>query len=465
MGIRKHLMAAFVAATVVAAPAQLRAESLAAALADAYRSSGLLEQNRALLRAADEDVAQAVAALRPILNWRASATISDPRETVVTPSGLEEDLVETTIGLSMELLLYDFGRSDFAIAAQKELVLATRQQLVSVEQDVLLRGVEAYLDVRRNLEFVALRRNNVRVITEQLRAAEDRFEVGEVTRTDVALAEARLAEARSALAAAEGNLAQAVAEFRAAVGRPPGDLRPVSPAPLDRGLDAAVAFALRNHPDILAAQRNVAAADLNVAVARAQQRPRVTLDGSYTLSDSGTVTEFVDREQIGVTISGPIARGGALASQVRQAMARRDSQRAQLHLARDRIMQRVANAYAQVEVARARTVASDEQVRAAQVAFRGVREEATLGARTTLDVLDAEQELLDARANGISARIDEALASYAVLAAMGLLTADNLGLGVQTYDPSAYYRLVDDAPLGLSDRGRALDRVLRAIGD
>ena len=171
-----------------------------------------------------------------------------------------------------------------------------------------------------------------------------------------------------------------------------------------------------------------------------------------------------DSRSIGLTASGPIYQGGRLAAQVRQFMARRDAARAGLHLVRHNVEANVANAFAFYEVARASRQASEQQVRAATVAFRGVREEATLGARTTLDVLNAEQELLDARANAISAQADEVIGSYRVLSAMGLLTAEHLRLPVQIYDPSAYYNLVKDAPAALSDQGQALDRVLRAIG-
>ncbi|HVG48826.1 MAG TPA: TolC family protein, partial [Rubellimicrobium sp.] len=151
-------------------------------------------------------------------------------------------------------------------------------------------------------------------------------------------------------------------------------------------------------------------------------------------------------------------------SQVRQVQAQRDSQRAGLLETARNVEQDVANAFSSLDVARASRTAFQEQTRAAQAAFEGVREEAQLGARTTLDVLNAEQDLLDARANLASAEVDEVVASYQVLASMGLLTVENLGLNVQVYDPTAYYNLVDDAPTHLSEQGRALDRVLDAIG-
>ena len=430
-----------------------KAETLADALTHAYEHSGLLDQNRALLRAADEDVAIALSATLPVISWAASATNSNRR----APGS---DLIEATVRLSGELLLYDGGASQLGIEAQKEAILGTREALRNVEQQVLLRAVQAYMNVRRDTEFVALRQNNVRLITEELRAAQDRFDVGEVTRTDVALAEARLASARSQFASAQGNLAQSVEEFRAAVGRKPSSPRPASPAPVSRGLDAAKAFAVRNHPSLREAQHGVSAAELNIRRAEAAFQPRVTLQGQI-----GVDNDFDDSRSIGLNATQTIYQGGRLSASVRQFMARRDAARAGLHITRHNIQQEVGNAYSFLQVARSSRTASDEQVRAATVAFRGVREEATLGARTTLDVLNAEQELLNARANTISAQADEVIASYSVLAAMGLLTAEHLRLPVQQYDPSAYYNLVKDAPTVMSEQGQALDRVLRAIGD
>jgi outer membrane protein len=178
------------------------------------------------------------------------------------------------------------------------------------------------------------------------------------------------------------------------------------------------------------------------------------------LTDTGDSTQ-----RLGLTYGGTIYQGGQLQSVIRQAQARRDASRSTLLITSQAVNQNVGNAYAILRVARASSEASGLQVRAARTAFRGVREEATLGARTTLDVLNAEQELLDAQASTISAQADEVVASYRVLASMGLLTADHLNLGVQSYDPAAYYNLVREAPATYSQRGQALDRVLRSIGD
>ena len=441
--------------TVSAMPAQ--SESLGDALRGTYNSSGLLDQNRALLRAADEDVAQSLAALRPVITWQAQAIYAN---TSASTAGGLPDSIDATISVSGSLLVHDGGASALATEAQKELVLQTRQGLVQVEQQVLFRTVSAYMEVRRASEFLALRRSNVGVIDQELRAARDRFEVGEVTRTDVSLAEARLAAARSLLAAAEGSLAQAKEEYRATVGRAPGRLDVVNPANLQHDLEAARAFAVRNHPEVLGAQHGVSASELNIRRAEAALNPSLNLGGTVGLNDQGDATQ-----RLSLTYGGTLYQGGQLQSIIRQAQARRDASRSNLLVVSQGVSQNVGNAYASLRVARASREASALQVRAARTAFRGVREEATLGARTTLDVLNAEQELLDAQANAISAQADEVIASYQVLGAMGLLTAQHLNLGVQSYDPAAYYNLVRDAPATISQQGQALDRVLRSIGE
>jgi outer membrane protein len=443
------------ALTVSAMPAQ--SESLGDALRDTYHNSGLLDQNRALLRAADEDVAQSLAALRPVITWQAQAIYAN---TSASTAGGLPDSIDATISVYGSLLVHDGGASALATEAQKELVLQTRQGLVQVEQQVLFRTVSAYMEVRRASEFLGLRRSNVGVIDQELRAARDRFEVGEVTRTDVSLAEARLAAARSLLAAAEGSLAQAKEEYRATVGRAPGRLDVVNPANLQHDLEAARAFAVRNHPEVLGAQHGVSASELNIRRAEAALNPSLNLGGAVGLNDQGDATQ-----RLSLTYGGTLYQGGQLQSIIRQAQARRDASRSNLLVVSQGVSQNVGNAYASLRVARASREASALQVRAARTAFRGVREEATLGARTTLDVLNAEQELLDAQANAISAQADEVIASYQVLGAMGLLTAQHLNLGVQSYDPAAFYNLVRDAPATISQQGQALDRVLRSIGE
>lgn len=450
------------------------ADSLADALVGAYTHSGLLEQQRALLRVADEDVAQAQALLRPIVNYEASLTQQFGRTGSTTTDLLgqttfnERSLNSRDVQLSIiaSWLVFDFGASRLRQEAAKEAVLATRSQLLSLEQRVLIRAVVAYYAVRQATEFVALRQNNVRLLTQELRAARDRFDVGEVTRTDVALAEAALAQARSGLAAAQGDFVQAEAEYISVTGRKPGPLAapPALPRP-GADVDAAIALAMRVHPDMDAAQRQVAQLDLLVKAATADLDPTISLNSRLSVTERFNSDNFTRSGSIGVTLSGPIYQGGRLSSVIRRTMAQRDAARGGLHDTRHTIAQNVRNAYADLAAATAQIEASQRQIRAARVAFRGVREEATLGARTTLDVLDAEQELLDAQASLISAQATQAVAAYSVLQATGRLTARDLRLKVTIYDAEAYYNLVKDGPALRSEQGKALDRVLRKLNN
>lgn len=449
--VRRMLVAAALAlAAAVPAAGPAVAQSLADTLTAAYRNSNLLERNRAVLRAADEDVAQAMASLRPTIAAEGGATYSSQRT----------DRLQGSIGLQAQLTVYDGGRGRLAVEASKEVVLATRQALVDLEQQVLLNAVRAHVGVRLNEDIVALRRSNMALIGQELRAAQDRFEVGETTRTDVAQAEARLAAARSDLAAAEGDLAVAREQYALAVGRAPGRLSALPRAPaLPATLEEARRLALAGHPRIRQAQHQVAAADLGVQRAKAAMGPTATARAgrSFNLEGGRPV------DSASLTLNQTLYGGGQLSAVFRQAMARRDQERAGLLQTSAEVGAALGEAWAGLRVGSLSIAASDEQVRAAQTAFEGVREEARLGARTTLDVLDAEQALLAARVQRVSAQAGRAVQVYAVLSAMGLMTADHLALGIPTYDPAAYYNAVRNAP-ATSAQGRRLDRVLEAIG-
>ena len=409
-------------------------------------------------RAADEDVAIAVSALRPVINFITQAQLRNVRNTGGFLSTPGEDL-NGTMQISLDLTLYNSGGNQLAIGAAKETVLATREALVGVEQQVLLSAVSAYMDVRSAIEFVVLRQRNIRVIDQELQAARDRFEVGEVTRTDVALAEARLAAARSNLSAAEGDLAVAREAYKAATGAYPGTLSVPPAVPLTaRSLDEAKSIALRTHPAIRQSQHQVAASELNIQRAQSSMGPTIATGIDVSIDD--------DRESDAVgtlTFSQPLFRGGQLKAVLRQARANAEANRAALHQTGVNVTQAVGNAWSGISVARAQTDAGLRQIEAAQIAYEGVREEAKLGARTTLDVLDAEQELLDAETTRIAAQNQQYVAVYSLLSAMGLLTADHLKLGIPTYDPAAYYNLVKNAP-PLSPQGGKLDKLLQSIG-
>ncbi|MDP4032349.1 MAG: TolC family outer membrane protein [Pseudorhodobacter sp.] len=451
--IRNILSVAAMLAAVAMAPAA-QAETLADAMIAAYRNSNLLEQNRALLRAADEDVATAVAAVRPVVNFALQSTYS-------TSSGpaVSTDSLNSAANLSMDLTLLDFGRNALAIEAAKETVLATREALVDVEQRVLIVAVQSYVQVRLSQEIVALRQSNVRLITQELRAAKDRFDVGEITRTDVAIAESRLAASRASLAAAEGDLMVAREAYKAATGAYPGNLARLPATPkIPATLTEAIAIALRSHPVIRQTQRQVTVSDLNVARAEAAMKPTLSARATVGLQEGG-----FDSETLSLSLNQTIYAGGRLSALHRRAMASRTATRAGLHQVAVQVEQNVGNAWSNLQVSAASIAATGLQISAAQTAYDGLREEAKLGARTTLDVLNAEQELLDARAARLSAEATRYSGVYSLLQAMGLLTVEHLQLGIPTYDVTGYYNAVKNAP-ATSPQGKRLERVLKSIG-
>ncbi len=306
---------------LVGAAPPVSAETLADALIAAYRNSNLLAQNQAVLRAADEDVAQAVATLRPVVAFVADGQYGYSEQLLGSGLTVVNEGLFSNLALSAQMMVFDFGRTQLAIEAAKETVLATREALISVEQQVLLAAVSAFVNVRLQQEIVSLRENNVRVIGEQLRAAQDRFEVGEVTRTDVAQAEARLAEAQANLVVAQGDLAIARENYRAATGNYPGALSaPPAPPRTADTLDAARSVALRTHPAIRQAQREVKAAELTVARARANLNPTLSAQANLSVDQDG-----LQENGFGLSFRQTIYSGGALSAALRQSMANRDA--------------------------------------------------------------------------------------------------------------------------------------------
>ena len=449
--IRTFLAATALAVGSLIGPVAAAADTLADAMADAYRNSDLLEQNRYLLRLQDEGVAQQVAGLRPVLSFVASAQWD-------YPSSRQTD----RLSLVASMLLYDGGGTRLARDAAQETVLATRQGLVNLEQRVLLDAVTAYMQLWRDMQVVQVRESNVRVITQQLRAAEDRFEVGEATRTDVAQAEAQLAQARGALVAAQGTMMIDRELFEIAVGRSPNGLTGPGAIPsLPPTEGEAEAIDRASHPSIIALQHEVRADELSLAAARTDYGPELNLSANVGVEPSSGQ----ESGQLTLQLTQPLYAGGRLASAERIALASLHATQAELNYATREVLQGIGNAFAQIRIAGASIQASQQQIRASQLAFEGVQEEASLGARTTLDVLDAEQDLLEARIGLIEAQTSLYTASYGLLAAMGLLTVEHLHLDVPEYDPTAYYNAVSDAPMRpISQQGAQLDAVLERLG-
>lgn len=454
--MRKFLIRPARAAAIVCCLASMTtaavSDTITAAMSTAYTNSNLLEQNRFLLRIQDEGVAQAISQLRPVLSFVAS-----------TSRDFVGNSTTSTASLVAEFLLLDGGGRARALDAAEETVLAARDQLVGLEQQVLLDAAIAYLNVWRDLQVVQATQRSVQTLTVQLRAARDRFELGESTRTDVAQAEAQLAQARSSLASAEGSLTISRELFNLAVGQyPDGISGPGALPSLPRTVEAAQNLARQEHPSIRALQHEVAAADFTVEQARAAYRPRVGIEGriNETFSSPNPILEG-GSGSLAITLTQPIYQGGQLFSLERQARAQASSVRSALNQQVLINLQAVGNAWASLTIANAQIQAANQQISAAQLAFDGVSEEARLGARTTIDVLDAEQDLLDAQIARIQAQTDLYIASYTLLNASGLLTVSNLGLDVPEYDPAAYADLFSNAPARVqSVQGDQLDSLL-----
>ncbi|PZX15474.1 TolC family outer membrane protein [Celeribacter halophilus] len=457
--IKKTLFAGVAALGIGAVPMASWAETLGDALASAYKTSGLLEQNRATLRATDEGVSQAMAALRPSLSYSYSGG-----KTIYDADTYGE--WSNTLSLVASADLYTFGRNKLAVDVQKEFVLATRAALVNIEQTVLADAVDAYMGVREAQAVLNLRQSAVRLNQQNLRAAQDRFEVGEITRTEVSQYEAQLASTRAELAAAQGELAAARETYKVAIGHypeklssPPNIKLPVS------GVEAAVTLAKQKHPGIVALQHEVRAHDITVEVAERSILPTVDASISHSVTDNTNSSAYEDNyTSLSVGVSGTIYSGGSIASQVREAIADRDASRAELLQTTREVEQSVRTNWSLLSVYAASEEASNAYVKAQRVAYDGVKEEADLGAATTLDVLDAEQDLLDAQVSAIQARIARETQAFSVLQSMGLLTVDQLKLDVPVYDPSAYYNAVKNAPTTyVSPQGEKLDRVLKGL--
>ena len=450
------------AASVVFAMAlPARADTLSNALVDAYDSSPILEQQRALLRVEDEDVAVAISALRPTIDFQAEiSTNSDS-----TPFSSTNVTSSSTLSLVLNWVLLDAGQRQLRIAAAKESVLGARFSLIQFEQNVLLGAATAYLNLRLAIRIVEVRQSNIRLLTQQLEAARDRFEVGEVTRTDVAIAQSRLATARSALAAAIGQVDIEREGFRLAIGRLPDTvLQPPPPMPaLPPTVDQAQQLALQVHPLITAGQHNITALTFLADAALADRLPSLSVTGSASRTKPDS-----DQASLGLTANVPVYTGGRLPALRRQAVNQAQAARGDLGQTSREIVEGVGRAWAGLEIAKAQITASRQGVTSAQLAFEGFREEALLGARTTLDVLDSEQELLDARTALLEAEVQAQLAVYNVLASIGLMTTEHLGLAVERYDPTEYYNAVSNAPFDPnqrpSTRGNRLDRVLERFG-
>ena len=445
-------MAPLVACVTIATIAQGNAETLFQALSKAYSTNPDLNAARAETRVADENVPQALSGYRPTLGASADIGLQSTRSRL--SGGLRSSSTTTPggVGLSLEQPLYRGYRARNSTKAAEAGVLAARESLRNTEQNVLLDAVTAYADVLKDGAIAGLRARNVEFLNEQVRAARDRFTVGEGTRTDVAQAQARRSAAISQLNAARAQVNTSRAIYRQIIGEAPRRLAPAKTAEhlLPRSLQRGLSIGLAEHPAIKAALHAVDAAAFDVKVREGELLPTVTLEGSagrrYNPADGVTHT---DSASIIGRLTVPIYQGGGEYARVRQAKETLGQRKIEVDVARDQVRAAIIAAWGGLQSAKAQIEAARAQVNATQLALEGVIEEQRVGQRTTLDVLNAQAELLDARIALVSAQRDRVVASYSLLAAVGRLSARRLGLKVSVYRPEHHYEQVRDKWFGL----------------
>ena len=426
------------------------------ALIQSYQNNPQLNSQRAATRAVDENVAIALGGYRPRV--AATGSLSETHLETFSKTGSTTGCTPVNCGnvgsasygvTATQTLFNGFQTGNRTRQAESQ-VFAARETLRSTEQTVLLSAATAYMNLLRDAAILELQRSNVTVLEATLRQTRDRFNVGEVTRTDVAQAESRLAAGRSQLLTAQSNYITSQANYRQVIGvEPPARLVPAMPVDRlsPRNLAGALARARTEHPTITTATYNVDVAAYQVKVAEGALLPTLTLQGAANKQHNSTTsltTASTFSAQATAQLSVPIYQGGQEYATIRQAKETLGQRRLDLDTARDQVQSTVTQAWGQLEAAKAQIEATQAQVAAAEIALNGVREEARVGQRTTLDVLNAQQDLVNARVALVTAQRDRVVASYTVLAAVGSLSPQILGLGIPTYDAMTHYQQVRD---------------------
>ncbi|HSI41031.1 MAG TPA: TolC family outer membrane protein [Xanthobacteraceae bacterium] len=442
---------------VVGSAAPLRAQTLDQSLAAAYTNNPTLNSQRAATRATDEYVPIALSGYRPQVfgnlsattQWNETKAFSSIVQRTVT---VQEQINPFNAAITVSQTIYDGLRTANSVRGAESQVRGQRELLRNTEQNVLLDAATAYMNVLQNGALVELQKQNLQALREELRAARDRFAVGEVTRTDVAQAEASVANAESQLAFAESNLNTARAAFVRVIGLQPTKLSPGQPVEklLPRTLDGAIGGSMAQHPAIKAAQFSVDAALSNVKVAEGALAPTLSLNGQ--VSQSYNSSDTVDRQtdaQLSLNLSVPIYQGGGEFATIRQSKELLGQSRIEVDVNRDQIRSNVVQFWGALDAAKASIQSAQASVAANEIALRGVREEWRVGQRTTLDVLNAQTALFNARASLVIAQRDRVVASYALLSSVGRLDSKTLGLKVATYNPKVHYDQVRDAWTGV----------------
>jgi outer membrane protein len=457
--LKKTLTSALCLCSALAlVPGRAGAETMSSALSRAYMGNPDLNQQRASVRATDENLPRALSGFRPTVTATGNAGVQfeETRADVTTSSSSSGSGGGNTVhthnralsfprgvGVSVQENFYNGERTRNSAKQAESQIDAARETMRLTEQNTLQNGATAYMNVLRDTAILNLRKNNITVLEEQLRQTRDRFEVGEVTRTDVAQAQSSLAQARSDFYTAQANLQNSIANYRQIIGVEPRRLEPAQTIErlLPKTLTAAITLGLVEHPGIVAAFHQVDIAALNVKIQEGALLPTLNAVGSvtqnYDVQGTPRTQVFTASGQLQLNV--PLYQGGIEYANIRQAKEQLGQARLNADLQRDTVRATIVSSWGLLETARATIYSSQSAVTAAEIALAGTREEARVGQRTTLDVLNAQQVLLNARVSLVSAQRDRVVASYAVYAAIGKLNADNLALDVILYDPTIHF--------------------------
>lgn len=422
------------------------AESLMGALAKAYRNNSQLNSARAGVRVTDEGVAVAKSGWRPTVSGVSTFNYASQAGTRLTTG---------SFGVQINQTLFDGFQTLNNVRAAEARVRASNESLRNTEQNILFNAASEFMNVIRDRQIATLRERNLEFLVEQVRAARSRFEVGEGTRTDVAQADASRSAAVAQLSAARAAALASAAAYRQLVGDDPGKLKGgVVAKGLPKNLDSAIAIAAKDHPAILATEHLVDAAAFVVKSTEGGLLPRLSAEAGVSRSYRNTSpNSFQDgtfnSASIGATLTVPIYQGGLASARVRESKESLGQARIEVDVSRDQVRAAVTSAWTQYTAAQEVVAANRELVAAAQLALNGVIEERNVGQRTTLDVLNAQADVITAQINLVSAERDVVVASYAILSATGHLSAKRLGLAVEIYKPEEHYEAVKDKWFGL----------------
>jgi outer membrane protein len=443
--------ATIIAAAIMGTAGHAAADTLLSALAQAYQVNPQLNAQRAIVRQTDEGVPQALSDYRPRVN--ANVGIGNEftsQKTEIAPGLMQKDLYWTSprsVGITAEQKLFDGFQTANRTRAAESNVFAARETLRVIEQTVLLDAATVYMDVVRDAAILEVQRSNVRVLNETLRLTRGRFKLAEVTRTDVAQAEAQLAAGQSQMLRAQSNLTTSKAAYRRVIGSKPGRLEPGLPVDRlsPRTLAAAIEAGTTGNPAVTAATYGIDVAELQVKISEGALYPTVSLLGNLRRSHEDGLIPEQSSASVLLRVTVPLYQGGIEYSTTRQSKETLAQRRLDLATTRDQARATVVQVWGELEAAKAQIQAAQEQVRAAEVALNGVRMEARVGMRTTFDVLNAQQALVNAQLTLVTAQHDRVVGSYNLLSAVGRLSPQTLGLPTAIYDPRVHYQQVRDA--------------------